>query len=77
METVQSVSCPFCPWEEEEEKKKKKKKSCLDAQFEVLTAVLLRIQVIWDMSHCVAGCVVPNVLKECSAFILRNQAVQE
>jgi hypothetical protein len=44
---------------------KEEEGSCLDEQFEVLTAVLLTIQGICDVSHCVAGCVVPNVLKEC------------
>jgi hypothetical protein len=73
MVTVQSVILPLRGRGGEKEEEK----SCLDAQFEVLTAVLLRIQAIWDVSHCVAGCVVPNVLKECSAFIFRSQAVQE
>jgi hypothetical protein len=36
---------------------KKEEESCLDVQFDYLTAVLLRIQVFWDVSRRV----VPNV----------------
>jgi hypothetical protein len=41
------------------------------ADSEVLIAVLLKIQVLWDVTHEVSGQVVPNVSKNNSAFLFR------
>jgi hypothetical protein len=41
-----------------------------NAKFEVLTVVLLKIQVFWNVTLCF-GWVAPNVTEDCNAFIFR------
>jgi hypothetical protein len=41
------------------------------ARSEVFTAVLLKIQVLWDVKHCVCGVMVPIIVKDHNAFIFR------